>query len=394
MKSRVWKRKKLGELTTYIARGITPKYTEDDGIIVLNQKCIRDFNVNIEQSRMHNAEMKKIMEEKYLRTYDILINSTGVGTAGRIAQWMVESINATVDSHVTIVRPNPQIIDPLFLGYAIKEQQGFIESFAEGSTGQTEISRMRLADEVMIVYPEDKNIQSKISEVLKNIDDKINLNAKLNDNLIELMQLYFNENIIDVEHDDWSESNLDEIASYLNGLAMQKFRPKGGDYLPVIKIREMRGGFSENTDKADVNIPNQYIIEDGDILFSWSGTLDIAIWCNGRGGLNQHIFKVTSEKYPKWFYYLWTCYHLQHFKMIAATKATTMGHIRREELKKAIVYIPDTELMKNLNSLMTPLVDEYIEKAIENRKLSELRDTLLPKLMSGEIDLDNFEINI
>ena len=109
----------------------------------------------------------------------------------------------------------------------------------------------------------------------------------------------------------WTIKPLDEIAEFLNGLALQKYPPENADdFLPVIKIRELRTGVNDGSDKASINIPKKYIIDNGDIIFSWSGSLDVVIWNFGKGALNQHLFKVDSDKYPKWFYYYWTLNHL------------------------------------------------------------------------------------
>jgi len=99
---------------------------------------------------------------------------------------------------------------------------------------------------------------------------------------------------------------LDKIATYLNGLALQKFPPGDGETLPVIKIAQLRKGDSSGADRCNIDVPNDYVVQDGDVLFSWSGSLEVELWCGGRGALNQHLFKVTSSDFPKWFYYLWT----------------------------------------------------------------------------------------
>ena len=134
-----------------------------------------------------------------------------------------------------------------------------------------------------------------------------------------------------------------------------------------------------------MNIDPKYIIHDGDVIFSWSGSLLVDFWCGGKCGLNQHLFKVTSSKFEKWFYYLWTKYHLDKFTRIAKDKATTMGHIKRADLSNSIVLVPNEVIMNKANLILNPIVEKIIEARIEERKLSQLRDTLLPKLMSGEI---------
>ena len=199
------------------------------------------------------------------------------------------------------------------------------------------------------------------------------------------------DNFID-NLDRYEESVLSKIANYKNGLAMQKYRPINELGLPVIKIREMNSGISTETERCRSDIDDEVIINNGDVLFAWSGTLCMSIWCGGKAGLNQHIFKVTSDKYPKWFYYFWTLKHLNKFIEIAAGKATTMGHIKRTELDKSTVKIPSDKSLEEADKIFTPLLNKYISNNIENRNLIQLRDTLLPKLMNGEINLDNIEI--
>lgn len=185
-----------------------------------------------------------------------------------------------------------------------------------------------------------------------------------------------------------------DIANYLNGLAMQKYRPNRDESgLPVLKIKELRQGFCDgNSELCSPNIKPEYVIHDGDVIFSWSGSLLVDIWCGGVCGLNQHLFKVTSQTYDKWFYYLWTAHHLERFIAIAADKATTMGHIKREELAKAEVLIPSNDNYEEISALMTPIFNLIIENRIESRKLEKLRDELLPKLLSGEIDVSEVAV--
>lgn len=179
-----------------------------------------------------------------------------------------------------------------------------------------------------------------------------------------------------------------DIADYLNGLAMQKYRPSENEIgIPVLKIKELRQGLCDTSSElCSPLIKPEYIIHDGDVVFSWSGSLLVDIWCGGTCGLNQHLFKVSSKNYDKWFYYLWTAHHLDRFVAIAADKATTMGHIKREELSKAEVIIPSREDYIEIGAVLQPMIDLIIANRVENRKLASLRNELLPKLMSGEID--------
>jgi len=182
----------------------------------------------------------------------------------------------------------------------------------------------------------------------------------------------------------WEVKSLDEIAHYQNGLALQKFRPEDGEAsLPVLKISQLKKGFADGAEKAKSSIKPECIVNNGDIVFSWSGSLMVDLWCGGKVALNQHLFKVTSKDYPKWFYYNWTKHHLKAFQQIAADKAVTMGHIKREHLSQAKCIIPALKL--DGITLLNDLLEKQIEQKIEVFTLQELRDTLLPKLLSGEL---------
>lgn len=185
----------------------------------------------------------------------------------------------------------------------------------------------------------------------------------------------------------WGIQSLDQIATYLNGLALQKFPPAEDSWLPVIKIAQLRKGDTVGADRAGRNIKPEYIIRDGDVLFSWSGSLEVEIWCGGEGALNQHLFKVTSDRFPKWFYYLWTKHHLENFRQIAASKATTMGHIQRGHLSQAKVTVPPDEVVRDLSKLFGPLLDRSISALLKAQNLAALRDILLPRLISGQLRL-------
>ena len=259
--------------------------------------------------------------------------------------------------------------------------------------------------------------QQKIIKILSDLDEKIETNNKINKTLEEMAQTIFKQWFVDFEFPNedgkpykssggkmveselgmipkgWEIKSLLDIANYLNGLAMQKFRPAEDEKgIPVLKIKELRQGSTDgNSDLCSPNIEKDYIIRDGDVIFSWSGSLLVDFWCGGKCGLNQHLFKVTSDKVEKWFYYLWTKYHLDKFIRIAQDKATTMGHIKRADLASSMVLVPSELIMNKANLILKPVIEKMITTRIEEKRLGKLRDTLLPKLMSGEIrvPLDN-----
>src|SRR5699024_4673620 len=161
---------------------------------------------------------------------------------------------------------------------------------------------------------------------------------------------------------NWSVGSLDNIAQYTNGLAMQKYKPKDeNDKLPVVKIKELKNGFvDDNSAFCTHSIPDKVKIFDGDIVFSWSATLLVDIWTGGPAGLNQHLFKVNSDKFQKWFYYYWTNFHNKNFIEIAKDKATTMGHINRKHLKEAKVFIPEEKILQKLDYQMSLYLKEIV----------------------------------
>lgn len=190
----------------------------------------------------------------------------------------------------------------------------------------------------------------------------------------------------------WAVRSLDSFANYLNGLALQKYPPESDDeYLPVIKIAQLRAGSASGADRASSRLKPKYVVHDGDVLFSWSGTLEVELWCGGDGALNQHLFKVTSTEVPKWFYYLSTRHFLLRFRDIAAHKATTMGHIQRKHLTEARLAIPPAHVLGSMSELVAPLIERRIANSLQARHLATLRDTLLPRLISGQLRLPEAE---
>ena len=284
--------------------------------------------------------------------------------------------------------------DYMFLYYLLKYNKDKIENLGSGTTFK-EVSGSTMRG-IEVSVPDTIEEQQQIASVLSALDDKIEKNNKINENLLEQAQSIFTQEFLalDTIPDGWQESSLLGIADYLNGLAMQKYRPKDDEQgLPVLKIKELRqGSCDSNSELCSPSIKPEYIVHDGDVIFSWSGSLLVDLWCGGTCGLNQHLFKVTSSTYDKWFYYAWTNHHLQKFAAIAADMATTMGHIKREELAKAEVLIPSQSDYDRIGGLLAPLYDLVITNRIENRKLASLRDELLPQLMSGQLDVSEVSL--
>lgn len=310
------------------------------------------------------------------------------GTIGKVSY--VEHPFWTIDT-LFYTEINENIVIPKFLYYLMSLID--LNAYDEGTTIPS--LRTETLNRLELRIP-SIDYQKKILNILDPIYMKIQANSAINKNLDEQAKTIFEKEFIstDTIPVEWTESSLIDIANYLNGLAMQKYRPSNGEQgLPVLKIKELRqGSFDDNSESCSYSIKPEYIVHDGDVIFSWSGSLLVDFWCGGTCGLNQHLFKVTSNIYDKWFYYSWTNYYLQKFSAIAADMATTMGHIKREELAKSRVLIPSCSDYERIGKMLAPLYDLLISNRIENRKLSDLRDTLLPKLMSGELDVSNLDI--
>lgn len=312
----------------------------------------------------------------------------------------------------TYVLTSKENFDIDFIFYSLKLELKRLKEKSQGS--QTKFLTLPILQNIhfsSILINEQKSIAT----VLSALDKKIALNKQINARLEEMAKILYDYWFVQFDFPDangkpykssggemvfdetlkreipkgWEVKSLWKIAKYFNGLALQKYRPENelDDFLPVIKIREMNEGVSSNTERAKTNIPKEAIIDDGDILFSWSATLEIKIWSQGKGALNQHIFKVTSSEYPKYFFYFELLNYLKHFKMIADLRKTTMGHITQDHLKQAYICIPSQSSLENLERIVTPIFQKMLITQKQNYHLTQLRDFLLPMLMNGQVSV-------
>lgn len=328
-----------------------------------------------------------------------------------------------VNNHAHVVRGGYNS-DTRFLLYALNgsDISGYLTGAVMPKLTQSNLNKIELNIPPL-------NEQLAISHVLGVLDDKIELNRKQNETLEAMARAMFKAWFVDFEPvrakmegrwkrgqslpgmpahlydlfpdrmveselgeipEGWEVRSLDSIANYLNGLALQKYPPESeNEFLPVIKIAQLRSGDTHGAGRASARISPEYVVENGDVLFSWSGSLEVEVWSGGRGALNQHLFKVTSGLFPKWFYYFATRHHLPTFREIAAGKATTMGHIQRKHLTASKVVIPSMEDMNRIDSVIAPLFEKLTYNAKQSRLLVQLRDSLLPDLVSGDLRVRN-----
>jgi type I restriction enzyme, S subunit len=317
-------------------------------------------------------------------------------------------------------------IDSTFLFYLLRYLKPNFVGIARNkqTTGLGHVTKRDLTN-IQAAYP-DLAEQRAIAHILGTLDTKIELNRRRSDTLGEAARALFKAWFVDFEPvrarsegrdpglqkpladlfsasfeesesgagavpAGWQVSGLDAVGRFLNGLALQRFPPQDDRSLPVIKIAQLRSGNTVGADAASIELQADYIVENGDVLFSWSGSLECVLWAGGRGALNQHLFKVTSDEYPKWFYYLWIHQHLPQFRHIAASKATTMGHIQRRHLSEAKVVIPPRDLLVAADRYIGPLLDATLLLRVQSQSLGALRDELLPRLLSGELRIKESE---
>ncbi len=398
----------LGDVCIDISYG----YTASASVEPIGPKFLRITDIVpyfVNWSNVPYCSIDEKQKKKYqLEIGDIVIARTGATTGyNSIIQ---EKVDAVFASYLIRFKVDKKKANPFYVSYALKtnEYKGFITGIIGGSA-QPGANAKALA-QFKFRFPE-LNEQKRVVDILYTLDDKIEINNRINKTLEEMAQAIFKQWFVDFDFPDengqpykssggemeeselglipkgWKVESLDNIANFLNGLAMQKYPPDDSEKgLAVLKIRELRQGqLDETSNRCSENIDRSYIVNDGDVIFSWSGSLLVDIWCGGKCGLNQHLFKVTSTNYKKWLYYLWTSYHLEKFIAIAQDKATTMGHIQRKHLKEAKVLLPEKKTLVYMDLVMQPIIDKIITGKLENRTLADIRDSLLPKLMSGEI---------
>ena len=304
---------------------------------------------------------------------------------------------------------------PSFL-YAVLLQDSFFDYVMQGAKG----SKMPRGDKEQILRYEMPTLscsEESIGTFFLNLDKKIRLNEQINQNLEAMAKQLYDYWFVQFDFPNeegkpykssggemlwndklkrnipvgWHCGNLFEIAVFTNGLACQKFRPKDDEVpLPVIKIREMHDGISVDTEEVTSNIPESVKVYNGDVLFSWSASLEVMLWAYGLGGLNQHIFKVTSANdFPKSFYYFQLLDYVDVFKKMAEARKTTMGHITQDHLQQSTIAIPDNkDIADKFEELISPIFKQIVKLQEEISNLIKQRDELLPLLMNGQITIE------
>ncbi len=371
--------------------GIHPKGTDfvDKGIPFIMATDIKNGKVDLVNCKFITKKQADSLNKGFAITDDVLLtHKASLGRTAIVGEMETPYIMLTPQVTYYRVKEKDKLNNK-YLKYFFDSPDFQNTLLNHGDSGSTRayvgITAQRDLPVCLPPTPEQKAIAS----VLSSLDEKTDLLHRQNKTLEAMAETLFRQWFAEEAHEKCEEKPLDEVAKYLNGLACQKYLPKNDvDKLPVLKIKELRNGFTDNSDWATTDVKESYIVQGGDIIFSWSGSLLVKVWDGRKCVLNQHLFKVTSDTYPKWFIYLWIKFHLEKFIAIAESKATTMGHIKRKDLSHSMVLVPNKQELDHMNSIVYPLIDKIILNNEQLIILGNLRDTLLSKLISGEVRVE------
>jgi type I restriction enzyme, S subunit len=457
-----WAETSLNEVADFRnGAGVKQVHFAENGTPLARVSDFTSDSIDISDTKFVESNHAKSWESHFIKEDDVIVATVGSwppnwsSVVGKVVRAPRDAVGAIQNQNTCCVQPDTRKLDNRFLFYRLKQEDfaWHAANNAGGSANQARLPVKKLGTFSFRLPPLPE--QKAIAHILGNLDDKIELNRRMNATLEGMAQALFKSWFVDfdpvvdnalaagnpipdelapraevrkkalangttqqgsLDHptlsdpkslfpasfqqtdelgwipEGWEVRPLDKIAHYQNGLALQKFRPKDGEIpMPVVKIAQLKTGEPTWDETASPSIKPECILNDGDVVFSWSGSLMVTLWCGGQAALNQHLFKVTSQDYPKWFFLEWTKKHLEDFQRIAADKAVTMGHIKRSHLSEAMCLVPSATLIEEGSRIIPPIIDRLISNELENRTLIQLRDTLLPKLISGELRLPEAE---
>lgn len=399
-----WHEVPLRELVGYISKGIAPSYAEEASestIRVLNQKCNRNFRISYGDSRLHDTRKKKVPPERYVKPDDILINSTGAGTAGRIAQIEDVPSATTIDGHMILIRSNGKVTQK-FLGYALKAHQWEVLQLDEGSTGQTELNRARLLDEIMINYPVSLDEQNAIVGTLESIDRKLIVNEQLNDNLQQQAAALFESWFVNydpwdgVQPSEWENAPLGSFVEIKRGGSprpIQDFLSDSGlRWLKISDVTSLSSPFVLEIKEhiKEEGLRKTVFLHAGELVLSNSATPGIPKILDVDTCIHDGWLYFPKSELSKYYLYLF----FKHIRkeLVALGNGSVFTNLKTDILKAFPATKADESTLKEFDALVTPLFDAMLNADRENFKLAAMRDALLPKLMSSEIDVSEVEL--
>lgn len=398
-----WKEVTLEEISSKIGDGLhgTPKYDELGEYYFINGNNLQNGKIIINNTtnKISEHEYTKIKKDLNDRTILLQIN----GTIGNLAFYKGEKI--ALGKSACYINLVPEV-NKYYIRYVLEfdDFQKYALLYATGSTIKN-LGLKAVRNYKFNLPPLET--QKKIASILSGYDDLIENNLKRIKILEEMAQQTYEEWFVRMRFpghesatinsetglpEGWEKVKLGDLGEYLNGFA---FKP--GDFedngFPIIKIKEMKAGLSTDTPRySGSRVPDKYFVETGDILFSWSATLDVVIWAEEKGYVNQHLFKVTPNKfYSRAFVFFSIKESLKIFDGL--TTGATMKHIKRKELDFVIINKPSVDIMEVFRNKVDPMITTILNLQSQNQRLREARDILLPRLMMGMVEVDNLKEN-
>jgi len=366
-----------------------------------NQIALEDLD------ELPNA-MSERLGPKVSQPHDSLI--TMKGTVGRVAYVRPDLPRFVYSPQISYWRSKDhQVIDPRWLRYWLESPEFSYQALAtKGSTDMADYINLRDQRRMRITIP-PKGTQQRIASILGSIDDLIENNRRRIEVLGEMAQAIYREWFVHFRlpgHEDatfvdsplgpipdgWEVSPFSDVATFTNGFAFKPahFQAVGR---PVIKIKELKQGVTSQTPRCPAGeIKDKYWIEPGDLLFSWSADLGIYLWNDEPGLLNQHLFKVTPSGHLS---VTLLCHMLQEslpgFRERA--QGTTMKHIKRSALDEVITVVPERRVVDSASQTLDDYDSSVRKLSATNDRIASIRDLLLPKLVTGEIDVSDLDLD-
>lgn len=396
-----WQAERLGDVCAFLNRGISPKYLEQGGICVLNQKCIRDHRVGYEQSRRHDSAAKSVSAERYIQLGDVLVNSTGTGTLGRVAQVRDIPLEpTTVDSHVTIVRPKPGKFFQDFFGYMLIFIEESIKEAGEGCGGQTELARSVLAERFSVCYPTSIDDQKRVVVILDEAFDGIaTVKANAEKNLQNARALFESHlQAVFGQRNKYPVVPIGDVANVFDGPhATPKTVNEGPIFLGISALRDGQINLGETRHVTTDDFQQwtrRVKPQAGDVVFSYETRLGQAAiipegleCCLGR---RMGLVRVEDKRLtPRYFVYQYISPPFREFLNNHTVRGATVDRILLKEFPLFPIFLPKIEEQVRLADSFDNLREETQRlESIYQQKiavLDELKKSLLHQAFSGQL---------
>ncbi len=405
-----WKEYKLGEILCekgYIRGPFGSALKRGDmlneGIPVYEQQHAiygkRDFRYYISKDKYE--EMKRFT----VYPGDILISCSG--TIGEVSIIKEEDLKGIISQALLLLRPKKEVVTPEFLLYFFRTPQGHnsITSRSSGSV-QVNIARRDVIEQIPLYLPHRK-MQNRIVSILKSLDDKIEVNRRINENLEQQAQALFKSWFVDFEPfrdqpfveselgmipKEWRVGTIGELCSLVSGFAFQSCTYVDKGLYRLVTIKNVQDGYLNSDGAVCLNevpsrMPIHCLLKIGDILLSLTGNVGRCCFVNEkRLLLNQRVAKIIPNKDSFWGY-IYTFFRNEDIKtlLMSIAKGTAQANLSPVETLKLTTIVPTNEVIEKFSKIVNSLYEEFIKNTIESRRLAQLRDTLLPRLMSGKI---------